>query len=60
MKRLFQLLTLLVLSVVLALPVMADVAPDPISGGGSSVLFLVLAIVVVAAVVLFVVIKKRK
>ena len=60
MKRLSQLLTLLVLSVVLALPVMADVVPDPISGGGSSVLFLVLAIVVVAAVVLFVVIKKRK
>lgn len=60
MKRLAQLLTTLVLAAVLAVPVMADVAPEPIPDSSNTTLYLILGVVVVAAVILYFVLKKRK
>ena len=48
-------------AVLAAVPVMADVAPEPIPVSSDSGLFYILiAVVVIAAAVLFYVLKKRK
>ena len=61
MKRLAQLVLVMLFAVLAAVPVMADVAPEPSPVSSDSGLFYILiAVVVIAAAVLFYVLKKRK
>ncbi|MBQ8995486.1 MAG: hypothetical protein IJ091_06690 [Oscillospiraceae bacterium] len=60
MKRFAQFCTVLVLSVVLAVPVMADIAPMPSPASSGVPVFLVLGIVAIAVAVVVYLIKKHR